>query len=62
MMDFPSRFLTGMDTYPLGRGAGRWVEVPELAAEARSWLQQLPQDVAQAIAYGNTARLFPVQK
>ena len=52
---FPDRFLTGMDTYtPL-----RWVELPELAAEARGWLQQLPEDVAQAIAYGNAARLFP---
>jgi hypothetical protein len=47
-----------MDTYT----PGRWVELPELAAEARGWLQQLPQEVAQAIAYGNAARLFPVKK
>ena len=52
---FPTRFLTGMDTY----SPRRWAELPELAAETRGWLQQLPQDVAQDIAYGNAARLFP---
>ncbi len=58
MTDFPTRFLTGMDTYkPI-----RWVELPELTAEARAWLQQLPPDVARAIAYGNAARLFPVRE
>jgi hypothetical protein len=55
MTDFSTRFLTGMDTYT----PGRWVELPELAAEARSWLQQLPDEVAHDIAYGNAARLFP---
>jgi predicted TIM-barrel fold metal-dependent hydrolase len=55
MTDFPTRFLTGMDTYT----PSRWVELPELAAEARSWLQQLPDEVAHDIAYGNAARLFP---
>ncbi len=57
MTDFPDRFLTGMDTYT----PGRWVELPALAAETRSWLQQLPEDVAARIAYGNAARLFPIQ-
>ena len=58
MTDFHTRFLTGMDTYT----PSRWVELPELAAEARSWLKQLPEDVAHNIAYGNAARLFPVKK
>jgi predicted TIM-barrel fold metal-dependent hydrolase len=58
MTDFHTRFLTGMDTYT----PGRWVELPELAAEARSWLQQLPEDITHTIAYGNAARLFPVEK
>jgi hypothetical protein len=58
MTDFHTRFLTGMDTYT----PGRWVELPELVAEARGWLQQLPEEVAHAIAYGNAARLFPVLK
>lgn len=55
---FPERFLTGMDTYT----PRRWLELPELAAEARGWLRQLPADVAQAVAYGNAARLFPDKK
>jgi predicted TIM-barrel fold metal-dependent hydrolase len=58
MTDFRTRFLTGMDTYT----PGRWVELPELAAEVRSWLQQLPEDVAHTIAYVNAARLFPIEK
>lgn len=55
LTDFPARFLVGMDTY----SPRRWVELPELAAEARGWLRQLPEDVAQDIAFGNAARLFP---
>jgi hypothetical protein len=58
MTDFPTRFLAGMDTYT----PGRWVELPELAAEARSWLRQLPAGVAHNIAYGNAARLFPLEE
>lgn len=58
MTDFPTRFLTGMDTYT----PGRWVELPALAAETRSWLKQLPEDVAGKIAFGNTARLFPIKQ
>lgn len=54
--DYPSRFLVGMDTY----SPGRWMELPELAATARGWLNQLPEEVAQAIAHDNAARLFPV--
>jgi hypothetical protein len=55
LTEFPGRFLVGMDTY----SPRRWVELSELAAEARGWLKQLPDDVAQAVAYGNAARLFP---
>ncbi|MGD8615270.1 MAG: amidohydrolase family protein [Gammaproteobacteria bacterium] len=55
--DFPQRFLVGMDTY----SPRRWVELPELAAEARAWLSQLPDDVARDIAYGNAARLFATE-
>lgn len=58
MTDFPSRFVTGMDTYT----PSRWVELPELAAEARGWLKQLPGEIAQNIAYGNAARLFAADK
>lgn len=50
----PERFLVGMDTYL----PSRWVELPELTTEARSWLRQLPDDVAANIAYHNAERLF----
>lgn len=49
------RFLVGMDTYK----PGRWAEVPEIAAQTRSWLSQLPIDVAEDIARHNIDRLFP---
>ena len=56
--DFQNRFLLGMDTYT----PQRWVGLPELAAEARSWLKQLPEGIAQDIAIGNADRLFPVRE
>lgn len=55
LRDFPTRFLTGMDTYI----PSRWVELPDIAAETRAWLQQLPPEVARNIAYANAERLFP---
>lgn len=55
MMDFPTRFFAGTDTYI----PARWVELPELASEIRAWLKQLPKDVARKIAYANADRLFP---
>ena len=58
MTEFPARFLTGMDTYT----GGRWVELPQLAAETRGWLNQLPEAVARAIARGNAERLFPIKR
>ncbi len=55
LVEHRERFLVGTDTYtPL-----RWVEVEALAGEARQWLNQLPNDVAYDIAFGNAARLFP---
>lgn len=55
LTDFHTRFLVGMDTY----SPARWMQLPELAATTRSWLVQLPEQIARAIAYGNAARLFP---
>ena len=57
-MDFPQRFLVGMDTYL----PSRWVELPALVSEARQWLSQLPDDVASDIAYENAALLFPADE
>ena len=53
--DFQTRLLLGMDTYT----PQRWVSLPELADEARGWLKQLPEGIAQSIANGNADRLFP---
>ena len=50
------RFLVGMDTYK----PSRWAELPEIAAESRGWLAQLPEAAAQRIANGNLDRLFPM--
>ena len=44
-----------MDTYK----PGRWADLPEIAAETRDWLAQLPDDVAADIARNNLDRLFP---
>jgi hypothetical protein len=50
---FAERFMVGMDTYV----PRRWAELGELAAETRSWLRQLPPELAERIAYGNAAAL-----
>ncbi|WP_455220620.1 hypothetical protein [Kaarinaea lacus] len=59
-MTHPSRFLIGTDTYT----GQRWLELPELTDNYQAWLNQLPSDVAEAIAYKNGERLTarnPVQ-
>ena len=48
------RFMVGTDTYV----TGRWDAYGDLIEEHRRWLAQLPRDVAEAIAWGNAARLF----
>jgi hypothetical protein len=53
-MDFPSRCLVGMDTYR----PSRWAGLPELAAEAREWLNQLPRELAERIAHDNVLQRF----
>ncbi len=55
LLEYPQRFLLGMDTYK----ASRWADLPGLADEARNWLAQLPDDVAEDIARNNLDRLFP---
>ena len=55
LVDYRTRFLVGMDTYK----PSRWADLPEIAAETRGWLAQLPADVAADIARNNLDRLFP---
>jgi hypothetical protein len=50
----PDRFLVGVDTY----SAGRWARFGQIAEAIRGWLEQLPPEVADAIARGNARRLF----
>jgi hypothetical protein len=51
---YPQRFLLGSDTWM----PQRWPEVPAIMQGYRTWLSQLPPEVAEAIAWRNGARLF----
>jgi len=50
----PDRFLVGVDTF----STNRWREYGVVTRSIRSWLQQLPQDVAQRLAYHNARRIL----
>jgi hypothetical protein len=49
------RFLAGTDTWV----TSRWEALPGSVSEVRTYLNQLPRDVAEKIAYKNAERLFP---
>jgi hypothetical protein len=49
------RFLVGTDTWT----TSRWDALAGSIAEVRTYLSQLPPDVAGKIAFENAARLFP---
>jgi hypothetical protein len=51
----PDRFMTGTDTWV----TSRWEALPGSVAEVRGYLGQLPQEVAERIAWRNAERLFP---
>jgi predicted TIM-barrel fold metal-dependent hydrolase len=53
-LKYPDRFLLGSDTWV----PGRWPEVPAIMQRYRDWLAELPDDVAERIAWRNGARLF----
>jgi hypothetical protein len=57
MMKYPDRFVVGTDTWI----TPRWGEVEELAAFYRRMLGQLPQEVAEKIAYRNGIAMFGVK-
>lgn len=48
------RFLIGSDTWT----NSRWEGYEALIGDARRWLADLPDDIAQRIAWGNGAKLF----
>jgi hypothetical protein len=58
MLEFPSRFLIGSDTWV----NARWESYEALMAQARLWLGDLPPAVAKGIAWGNAATLFDISE
>jgi hypothetical protein len=54
---YPDRFMIGTDTWI----PSQWTRLPALMAAVRTWLRQLPPEVATAIAYTNADRLLAAQ-
>ena len=52
-VDFPERFMVGTDTYT----PERWHYVVEHANYSRKWLNELPPELADNIAFRNAERL-----
>jgi hypothetical protein len=53
-LEFPERFMVGVDTYR----TARWDGFAQAAADIRHWLAQLPDGVSEAMALRNAARVF----
>ena len=53
-MEYPDRFMVGVDTFSVQR----WKEYAMHASQTRHWLKQLPDAVAGKIASGNAQKLF----
>lgn len=53
---YPDRFMIGVDTYSLSR----WQKFDDVVKKIRDWLQQLPNDIAERLAYRNAADLFGI--
>ena len=51
------RILIGMDAF----SANRWKNYDEVVANIRLWLDQLPTEVSEKLAYRNANRLFSTQ-
>jgi hypothetical protein len=51
---YPDRFMVGTDTWI----PSRWPQLPRLMEDVRTWLRQLPRDLAERIASGNAEALF----
>jgi hypothetical protein len=59
LVKYGDRFMVGTDTWTVGgtyTGNERWDAYAQIVAGIRSWLAQLPPDVADAIAHGNAER------
>jgi hypothetical protein len=49
LMEFPDRFMVGTDT----DSPARWLKIAPVSEATRTWLAELPADVAERIAYKN---------
>jgi len=56
--DFPGRFMIGTDTFT----PERWYFVIEHAEWSRSWIETLPSELANNIAYANAEALLTASK
>jgi hypothetical protein len=54
LLEYPERFMVGVDTF----SRQRWGDYGRVMNETRAWLNQLPEDVAQQIMMGNALRVF----
>jgi hypothetical protein len=54
LLEYPDRFLVGVDTFR----TERWGSYRELVQKTRDWLEQLPSEVSAAITQRNGERLF----
>ena len=52
--EFPDRFMVGTDTFT----PERWYYIEEHAKWSRAWLEDLPRDLAERIAFKNAEALF----
>ncbi len=57
ILKYPGRFMVGSDTWV----NQRWSAYDETMRGYRTWLGDLPADVAQRIAWGNAAALFDLR-
>lgn len=49
LLEFPERFMTGTDTFV----PDRWGIISSYAGAVRTWLAELPPEIAERIAYKN---------
>jgi hypothetical protein len=56
-IQYPGRFLLGVDTY----APGRWQNYSAALAEIRHWLRQLPDEVAHQMAYENAIKVYQIK-
>lgn len=57
-IQYPDRFLLGVDTFAVAR----WQNYSDALASIRQWLAQLPEEVAQQMAYQNAIKVYDIEK